>query len=112
MLGLGLAFSHAPAMFCPAELWPVAYATIPEPMRESQPRAARLETMDVIRGYIERIERAYATLGAQIRSYRPDALIFIGDDQEDMFDAHSTPALCLFTGDSVWGTSAPRYMKV
>jgi len=112
MLGLGLAFSHAPAIFCPAELWPVAYATIPEAMRESQPRAARLETMDVIRGYIGRIERAYATLGAQIRSYRPDALIFIGDDQGDMFDARSTPALCLFTGASVWGTSAPRYMKV
>lgn len=112
MLGLGLAFSHAPAMFCPAELWPVAYATIPEPMRESQPRSARLETMDVIRAYIERIGRAYATLGAQIRSYRPEALIFIGDDQGDMFDARSTPALCLFTGDSAWGLSAPRYMKL
>jgi len=112
MLGLGLAFSHAPAMFCPAELWPVAYATIPQAMRESQPPSAKLETMEVIRGYVERIQRAYATLGTQIQSYRPVALIFIGDDQEDMFDARNSPALCIFTGDKVWGTSAPRYMKV
>jgi len=112
MLGLGLAFSHAPAMFCTAELWPVAYATIPQAMRESQPPSAKLETMEVIRGYIERIQRAYATLGTQIQSYRPDALIFIGDDQEDMFDVRNSPALCIFTGEKVWGTSAPRYMKV
>jgi protocatechuate 4,5-dioxygenase beta chain len=112
MLGLGLAFSHAPAMFCPPELWPAAYATIPEAMRESQPRAAKLETMEVIRGYVERIQRAYGILGDQIKSYRPDALVFIGDDQEDMFDARDAPALCIFTGDRVWGTSAPRYLKV
>jgi hypothetical protein len=92
MLGLGLAFSHAPAMFCPAELWPVAYATIPEAMRESQPRAARMETKEVIRGYIERIQNAFATLGAQVKSYRPDALIFIGDDQEDLFNRSNSPA--------------------
>jgi protocatechuate 4,5-dioxygenase beta chain len=112
MLGLGLAFSHAPAMFCPPELWPAAYATIPEAMRESQPRSARLETIEVIRGYSERIQRAFAALGAQVRSYRPDAMIFIGDDQEDMLEAGSNTALCIFTGESVWGTSAPRYMKV
>ncbi len=112
MLGLGLAFSHAPAMFCPAELWPVAYATIPEAMRESQPRSARLETAEVIRGYIDRIHRAYEILRAQIESYRPDALIFIGDDQEDMFNSSNSPALCLFTGERVWGMSAPRYMKL
>jgi len=99
-------------MFSPAELWPVAYATIPQAMRKSQPPSAKLETMEVIRGYVERIQRAYATLGTQIQSYRPDALIFIGDDQEDMFDARNSPALCIFTGEKVWGTSAPRYMKV
>ena len=111
MLGLGLAFSHAPAMFCPAELWPVAYATIPEAMRGSQPPAARRETAEVIRGYIERIQRAYSVLGAQIKAYRPDALIFIGDDQEDLFNRSNSPALCMFTGEKAWGTSAPRYVK-
>ena len=112
MLGLGLAFSHAPAIYCPAELWPEAYATIPEEMKASQPRTARLETMEVIRGYVERIQRAYAALSAQIAAYRPDALIFIGDDQEDMFNPSNNPALCIYTGERVWGTSAPRYMKL
>lgn len=93
MIGLGLAFSHAPVMFCPAELWPEAYATIPEGMKQSQPASARLETMPVIRDYVARIGRAYAALGAQIAAYRPDALIFIGDDQEDMFNPSNNPAL-------------------
>jgi protocatechuate 4,5-dioxygenase beta chain len=111
MLDLGLAFSHAPSMFCPAEVWPEAYATIPEAMKQSQPPSARLETMEVIRGYVERIQRGYAILGAQIAAYRPDALIFIGDDQEDMFNPSNNPALCIYTGERVWGTSAPRYLK-
>jgi len=29
-----------------------------------------------------------------------------------MFDVRNSPALCIFTGEKVWGTSAPRYMKV
>ncbi len=30
MLGLGLASSHAPALFCPAEAWPTVYDAIPD----------------------------------------------------------------------------------
>ena len=43
----GLASSHAPAIFCPADLWPKIYAAIPEYTRESQPHTARLETREL-----------------------------------------------------------------
>ena len=49
MLGLGLASSHAPALFCPAEAWPTVYDAIPDYMKDSQPHTAKLETPEVIR---------------------------------------------------------------
>ncbi len=112
MLGLGLASSHAPAMFCPAELWPKAYQAMPDYMKGSQPHTARLETPEVIAGYIKRIDTAFATLRAQIEAYKPDALIVVGDDQRDMFNESNNPAICLYTGEELWGVSAPRYMEL
>jgi hypothetical protein len=110
MIGLGLASSHAPGMFCPPELWPKVYGAIPDYMKESQPHTAKLETIDVIRGYVKRIDAAFEVLRAQLEAYKPDAVIFVGDDQEDMFDARCNPAMCLYTGDEVWGSSAPFYV--
>ena len=110
MIGLGLASSHAPAMFCPPEAWPKVYAAIPEYMKESQPHTAKLETPEVIRGYVKRIDAGFERLRAQIESYRPDAIIFVGDDQEDMFSPAINPAICVFTGEEVWGSSAPFYL--
>ena len=42
MIGMGIASSHAPAMFCPKEVWPRIYANIPEYMKQSQPHTAKL----------------------------------------------------------------------
>lgn len=110
MIGLGLASSHAPAMFCPPELWPKVYGAIPDYMKESQPHTAKLETPEVIRGYVQRIDTAFDVLRQQLEAYRPDAVIFVGDDQEDMFDQRCNPAMCLFTGEEVWGSAAPFYI--
>ncbi|HTP95280.1 MAG TPA: hypothetical protein VMK05_05485 [Burkholderiales bacterium] len=111
MIELGLAFSHAPAIFCPPRVWLDAYATIPPAMRNSQPPAAKLETMEVIESYAARVERAYALLRERIEAFRPDALIFVGDDQEDMFNRSNNPSICVFTGEEVWGSAASRYMR-
>lgn len=110
MIGLGLASSHAPAMFCPAEVWPKVYGAIPDYMKASQPHTAKLETPEVISQYIRRIDSAFEVLRGQLEAYKPDAVIFVGDDQEDMFDERCNPALCLYTGDEVWGSEAPFYM--
>lgn len=110
MIGLGLASSHAPGMFCPPEIWPKVYGAIPEYMKQSQPHTAKLETPEVIRQYVDRIDAAFEVLRAQIEDYKPDAIIFVGDDQEDMFDKRCNPAMCLFTGTEVWGSSVPFYV--
>ena len=109
MLGLGLASSHAPALFEPKERWPLVYSAIPEYMKDAQPHTARLETPEVIQGYIDRINTAFEVLSEQIRAYRPDALVVIGDDQGDMFDASFNPTFSIFTGETLWGLDGTPY---
>ena len=93
MLGFGMASSHAPMMFQKAEYWPRVVERIPEEAREQLPRSARVEiaTPAIIDGHVRRIEAAFAVLREQLKAYRPDALIMIGDDQGDMFDDANNP---------------------
>jgi aromatic ring-opening dioxygenase catalytic subunit (LigB family) len=109
MLGLGLASSHAPAMFEPAELWPTIYGKRPLFTMDSQPPGAKLETPEVINGYIQRIEAGFDTMRRQIADYRPDAIVVVGDDQADMFDSSNNPAIAIYTGDELWGLDKTFY---
>ena len=109
MLGLGLASSHAPAMFEPAERWPTVYAGKPKYTIESQPHTAKLETPEVIDAYIARINAAMQELRGQIEAYRPDALVVVGDDQNDLFDDTNNPTFSIFTGDRLWGLTGTDY---
>ena len=109
MLGLGLASSHAPAMFEPKERWPLVYSRIPEYTKESQPHTAKLETPEVIQGYIDRINAAFDVLRQQLETYQPEALIVVGDDQGDMFDASNNPTFAIYTGEELWGLDGTRY---
>jgi hypothetical protein len=111
MIGFGMASSHAPAMFCPPEVWPKVYATIPEYMKQSQPHTAKLETPEVIASYVARIDAGFEVLRRQIEAYRPDAILVVGDDQEDMFSAANNPAFAVYTGSEVWGSCAPMYLQ-
>ena len=111
MIGLGFASSHAPAMFCPKEVWPRIYANIPEYMKQSQPHTAKLETGEVIDSYLKRINAALGVLARAIDDYRPAAIVCIGDDQEDMYDASNNPSIAVFIGEEIWGSSAPFYMQ-
>ncbi len=109
MLGLGLASSHAPAIFEPAERWPLVYSAIPEYTKASQPHTAALETPEVIRGYVDRIDAAFEALRRQIEAYRPDAIVVVGDDQGDMFDASYNPTFFIYTGQELWGLDGTSY---
>ena len=109
MLGLGLASSHAPAMFEPKERWPLVYSRIPEYTKESQPHTANLETPEVIQGYIDRINAAFDVLRQQLEAYQPEALIVVGDDQGDMFDASNNPTFAIYTGEELWGLDGTSY---
>lgn len=109
MIGFGMASSHAPAMFCEPELWPRVYSAIPEYTKSSQPHTAKGETPEVIRSYVARIGAAFDFLRGELERYRPDALIVVGDDQGDMFTEANNPAISIFRGDAVWGTSRPFF---
>ena len=109
MLGLGMASSHAPMMFQKGQYWPRVVQRIPAEAREHLPHSARKEiaTPAIIDGHIQRIEAAFAMLREQLRAFRPDALIMIGDDQGDMFDDANNPTFSIYTGDEpIWGRSA------
>ena len=106
MLGLGLASSHAPALFEPQEMWPLIYSRRPAYTKDSQPHTAKLETPAVIQGYIDRIHVAFDLLRQQLQAYRPEALIVVGDDQGDMFDDRLNPTFCIFTGKNSGGLTA------
>ena len=73
----------------------------------AQRARVELATPAVIDGHIQRIEAAFATLREEVRAFRPDVLVVIGDDQGDMFDAANNPTFAIYTGDEpLWGLSA------
>jgi hypothetical protein len=104
---LGVASSHAPAVLLPADRWPSAYAMLVGDV--PQPRAAAAETSEtnaVARG---RIDHGVATLRAAIEAARPDAVVIVGDDQDEVFGPAFNPTLAVFCGSAVSGSTLPRF---
>jgi hypothetical protein len=103
-LELGIASSHAPSMFAAPEDWPKIYAVLTPGV--PQPPEAAAETPEVIAAYVARIRHNLRTLREQIEAYQPDALIIVGDDQNEVFGKAFTPSLALYLGDSVHGSAS------
>lgn len=101
---LGLASSHTPSMFVPAEQWPAVHrwlvADVP------QPAQVALETPQVIEDYVRRVQSGFATLRAQLEAAKPDALIILGDDQNELFSGALIPSIAIFIGAEAEGTWA------
>jgi hypothetical protein len=107
-LGLGLATSHAPSMFQPAERWPDLHRIL---VRDNpQPPAVAEETAEVLARYVDRVNKAFATLEEALVSYRPDALILVGDDQNEVFSKAVEPQMAIFLGGDVSGTTSLRLL--
>lgn len=107
-LGLGLATSHAPAMFIGPERWPDIHKIL---VRDNpQPLAIADETEEVIARYVERIKKGFTTLEETLVSYRPDAVILVGDDQNEVFSKAIEPQMAVFLGDEVSGTTSLRLL--
>ncbi|GAB3364480.1 DODA-type extradiol aromatic ring-opening family dioxygenase [Modestobacter lapidis] len=107
MLVLGVASSHAPAMLLPADLWPTAYemATGVVP----QPQAAAAETPETNAVARQRIDAGVAVLRQTLEAARPDALVIVGDDQNEVFGPAFNPTLAVFCGSEVSGSTLPRF---
>src|SRR5690348_10335297 len=102
-LGLGLASSHAPSMFAPVELWPDIYRFLAG--ETPPPPELQAETSEVLSGYVKRIEHGFKALRRQLEAYKPDALIIVGDDQNEVFGPAFNAQLAVYLGDGVSGST-------
>ncbi|MFM9970047.1 MAG: hypothetical protein ACKVQK_16780 [Burkholderiales bacterium] len=103
-LVLGLASSHAPSMFSPAEYWPAVHRGLVRDV--PQPPQLALETPDVIESYVKRIGAGFSVLRARLEAAKPDALIIVGDDQDEVFSRALIPAFATLLCEEVEGTAS------
>lgn len=101
---LGLASSHAPSLFAPAELWPAIHKGLSREV--PQPRELKDETPEVINGWIKRIGAAFDTFRAVIAEHRLDAMIIVGDDQSEVFSDACNPGIAIYAGAQVSGSTS------
>lgn len=107
MLVLGLATSHAPAMFLPVEQWPAIYSMVVGDA--PQPPAAAAETPDTNAVARQRIDDGFAALRSALEAAQPDVLVIVGDDQDEVFGPPVNPTLAVFCGDKLNGSTMPRF---
>jgi Catalytic LigB subunit of aromatic ring-opening dioxygenase len=115
----GLASSHAFALLDPAE-WSeplqrnrAGYARRYGELPPVHPRVAQETDADVRRRHA-RITDGLAYLRRRLDATRPDALIFVGDDQNENFTESNLPQIAIYLGDQFRATSrdsaeGPRY---
>ena len=109
-IGLGLACSHSPNVFIEPENWETRYkqaiGNVP------QPAAAALETLEVRRAYAKRIEDGFADLRKTLAEYKPDALIMLSDDHNEMYDENlCQPTIAMFLGETGTGSQVLRSLN-
>ena len=101
---LGLASSHAPSMFASAEHWPAIHQGLAG--NAPQPPELVEETPAVIESYIARVQAGFAALRAELEAAKPDAVLIIGDDQNELFSPALFPSFAIFVGAAAEGTTS------
>ncbi len=99
---LGLASSHTPSMFVAADKWPMVHQGLVRDV--PQPAQIARETPDVIAEQVERVRQGFAALRAELEAAKPDALIILGDDQNELFSNALIPSFAIFIGEAAEGT--------
>ncbi|MBX5467238.1 MAG: hypothetical protein K6U14_07065 [Firmicutes bacterium] len=56
----------------------------------------------------QRAQDAVAKLGKFLEETRPDVLVIVGDDQDELWGPEGQPALALFMGDLMWDHPIPE----
>jgi Catalytic LigB subunit of aromatic ring-opening dioxygenase len=89
-------------MFVAPEHWPTVHrglaGTVPQP-----PEFAA-ETSEIVAEHARRVSQGFDALRAQLDAVKPDALIIIGDDQNELFSKALLPSFATFVGDEAEGT--------
>ena len=106
---LGIGCSHAPMILNPPEQWANVRKGIASRVPNYQAPPKLIEELGDDNGLSEdrknqkRIVEAYRVLSDKLHSFRPDAVIVIGDDQVENFKRDNLPTFCVFTGSEVHG---------
>ncbi|NBS58211.1 MAG: hypothetical protein EBS65_14415, partial [Betaproteobacteria bacterium] len=120
--------SHSPMLNCSAEDWPrhierdpdlafidrqgrpVRYAEV---LAQADPRiASEFMTPASFRARYDASQAALDRLAKGIADARLDALLVVGDDQQEMFNEHNMPAFSLYWGATIRnGRAADRPMR-
>ena len=104
MIDLALGVSRSPVVFNPPEEWPAVY----ERMLRGKPMPPQglAETEEVRKDQSARIQAAYGVLNKELKSYKPDTILLIGDDNFEVFSGVAQPSLNIFVGRKSGATNA------
>ncbi|WP_300009874.1 hypothetical protein [Pseudonocardia sp.] len=93
-------------MLLPVEHWPPVYELLVDGV--PQPGSAAAETPEANAAAKQRIDSGFATLRRVLTDARPDALVIVGDDQDEVFGPAFNPTLAVYCGAEVSGRTLPR----
>src|SRR4029450_8876230 len=112
---LGIGSSHSPMLSTPYEaftgLGDLDRARLPEfaaKAREAGGGIGPEPPPGVTRARHDATQAAIRQLGEALAEEAPDAVVVIGDDQNEWFGPDSQPALCIYWGESVENLPPPR----
>ena len=102
-LQLGMASSHAPALFYSTfDGWERGFQRL-DGHRPKPPETAIETREEMEQRRIPRFRDNFAALKQQLADFKPDVLIVVGGDQGEWFDAANFPQVMVYAGESMWG---------
>ncbi len=94
--------AHSPFCYMPPERWNDVRAG--RSLREDVP----MDDLETNKQKAARIQAAFATLRDHIVKANPDAVLIIGDDQNECFDFSNFPAFAVYVGEDFEGHLSSR----
>ena len=115
---LGIGTSHSPMLSLPSELWgeyaerdmgnPMLLSledgstkTYQELLDAADPAITKRLTPEVFQAQYEACQKAINTLESALTEADPDAVIIVGDDQEELFFDDNMPLFSIYWGDTM-----------
>src|SRR5437660_7542655 len=116
-LVLGIGTSHTPMLNAPPDDWPRFYerdskrtnlldtegrlTTYEKQLKHAPPGITDQITPERMRARHQAVEGAMARLGDFLREARLDALIVVGDDQDELYHHGNMPGILVYYGESI-----------
>jgi len=116
-LVLGIGTSHTPMLNAPPEDWPRFYerdskrtnlldtegrlTTYEEQLKHAPPGITDQITPERMRARHQAVEGAMARLGDFLREAKLDALIVVGDDQDELYHHDNMPGILVYYGEAI-----------